>query len=121
MKPLDGESFMAELRNEMIHVFIPGVVLTLTYCVCTEAVQHSALGDGFEGRAPQDTVHSLPQEVAVAELRRHVVSHLPQLPVVGVRHAWEANAEPERGTVEFLQTVGIYTIVLFNTQSRRSV
>lgn len=59
---------MAGLRQEVIHVFISGVVVTLTDCVSTEAVQHSALGDGFEGRPPQDAVHPLPQEVAVAEL-----------------------------------------------------
>lgn len=104
----------------MIHVFISGLASTLTYCVCTQAVQHSALGDGFEGRPPQDAVHSLPQEVAVAQLWRHIVDHLPQLPVVGVRHAWEANAEPEGGTAEFWQAVGIYTIALFNTKTPRS-
>lgn len=96
-----------------------GGVLTLTYCVCTEVVQHSALCDGFEGRAPQDAVHSLPQEVAVAELRRHVESQLPHLPVVGVRHAWEAHAEPESGREKFWQTVGIYTTALFNTEIPR--
>lgn len=88
-----------------------------TYCICAQAVQHAALGDGFEGRAPQDRVHSLPQEVGVAELWRHIVSQLPQLPVVGVGHAWEANAEPERGTAEFWQTVGICTSVLSNTEN----
>lgn len=96
-----------------------GVFSTPTYCVCTEAVQHSTLCDGFEGWAPQDAVHSLPQEVAVAELWRHVESQLLQLPVVGIRHAWEAHAEPESEREEFWQTVGIYTTVLFNTEIPR--
>lgn len=43
-------------------------VSTLTNSVGTEAVQHAALCDGFEGRTPQGAVHSLPQEVAVTQL-----------------------------------------------------
>ena len=69
--------------------------LTLTNSIGAHPVQHATLGDGFEGGTSQDTVHSLPQEFAVAQIWCHVVGKLPQLAVVGVRHAGEADAKPE--------------------------
>lgn len=67
----------------------------LTDSISAYPVQHAALGDGFERRASKDAVHSLLQEVAEAQLRRHVMRQLPELAVVGIRHARETHAKPE--------------------------
>lgn len=68
----------------------------LTNCIGAHPMQHATFGDGFEGRAAQDAVHPLLQEVAVAELMPHVHGELLQLSVVGVGHARETQAEPGR-------------------------
>lgn len=70
------------------------VCVGLTNSIGTKTVQHATLCDGFERRASQDAVHSLPQEVVVAQIRRHIKGQLPQLAVVGVRHAGEADTKP---------------------------
>lgn len=81
-------------------------------------MQHATLSDGFEGWTPQDAVHSLPQEVAVAQLRCHVKGQLPQLAVIGVRHAGEADAKPERRRKVLSQllesTQLCYSILIFS-------
>lgn len=78
----------------MIHIrwFSP----RLTHSISTHTVKHSAFSDGLEGRSAQDRVHALLKEVRVAKLSTHFLSQLPQLPVVGIRHAREACSEPER-------------------------
>ena len=60
-------------------------------------MQHAALGDGLKGGAAQDDVDPFLQEVTEAQLLSDLVRHLPELPVVGVGHAGEADAEPGRG------------------------
>lgn len=71
--------------------------LLLTNSVSPQTMQHAALGDGFKRRTSEDAVHALSEEVAVAELGRHVVRQPAQLAIVGVGHAGETDTKPEGG------------------------
>ena len=59
--------------------------------------QHAALGDGLERGSAQHAVDPLAEEVGEAKLVAHIHGQLLELPVVGVRHAGEAHAEPAQG------------------------
>lgn len=69
----------------------------LTNSISAKPVQHTTLSDGLKRGSTQHTVHTLLQEVPVAELLSHVHGQLLQLSVIGVGHAGETHTKPARG------------------------